>query len=269
MRNRLVIALALAAILVGVGHAQEAEEAAHAAGYSLGLLRGLQESDFIIASQYDGSGTMLVDGRMVEVPRYRASIRWDTPGMRVDYDLGGGSQPQRKGEVFAGEFAWDEDMPGAGLTPDWGTATPAPDAYEERLIQLWLTPQGAVKAAKAAADKITLTTENDRPVLTFALPAPLEGTMMKLTINGQTARPEMAQIQTRRGLLEATFSDYKDFDNSDVVYPTRLVHTLDGETVLDLTLSGGWGYNPYVIFPLPESVSAGPPGVLAARGEQP
>ena len=69
MRNRLVIALALATILVGVGHAQEAEEAAHASGYSLGLLRGLLETDFIIASQYDGAGTMLVDGQMVAVSR--------------------------------------------------------------------------------------------------------------------------------------------------------------------------------------------------------
>jgi hypothetical protein len=260
MRNRLMIALAVPAILVGVGHAQEAEEAAHAAGYSLGLLRGLLETDYIIASQYDATGTMLVDGRMVEVPRYRAQILWDAPGMRVDYDLGVGAQPQRKGEVFAGQFAWDEDKPGAGLTPDWGTATPAPDTYEERLIQMWITPQGAAKAAKAAADNVTLTMVNDKPVLTFALPAPLEETMMTLTLNGQTARPEMAQVQTQGGLLEATFSDYKDFDNSDVVYPTRVVHTLDGRTVLDLTLSDGWGYNPYVIFPLPESVSAGPPG---------
>ena len=260
MRNRLVIALALAAILAGVGHAQEAEEAAHASGYSLGLLRGLLETDYIIASQYDGFGTMLVDGEMVEVPRYRASIRWDMPGMRVDYDLGVGAQQQRKGEVFAGEYAWDEDKPGAGLTPTSGTATSAPDTYEERLLQMWVTPQGAAKAAKAAADEATLTTVNDRPVLTFSLPAPLQDTVMTLTLNGQTARPEMVQVQTPGGLLEATFSGYTDFDLSDTVYPARVTHTLDGETILDLTLNAGWGYNPYVIFPIPESVSAGPPG---------
>ena len=117
--------------------------------------------------------------------------------MRVDYDLGEGAQQQRKGEVFAGNFAWDEDMPGGGLTPTSGTATPAPDTYEERLVQMWLTPQGAAKAANAAEDKVTLTTVNDKPVLTFPLPAPLEGTMMTLTLNGQTARPEMVLVQTK------------------------------------------------------------------------
>ena len=83
---------------------------------------------------------------------------------------------------------------------------------------------------------------------------------MTLTINGQTARPEMVQVQTPGGLLEATFSEYADFDLSDTVYPTRVTHTLDGETVLYLTLNAGRGYNPYMIFPIPESVSAGPPG---------
>ena len=52
------------------------------------------------------------------------------------------------------------------------------------------------------------------------------------------------------GMVEATFSGYKDYDNSDVVYPTRVVHKRDGRTVLDLTLSNGW-YNLHVILPLP------------------
>lgn len=259
MQNRLAIALAVTAVFVGVGRAQDAQEVAHQAGYSLGLFRGVKETDFIIASQYDAAGKMLVNGRMVEVPRYRAQIRWSIPGMRVDYDLGEGAQKQRKVEVFAGKFAWDEDRPGGGLTPTSGTATPAPDTYRERLLQMWLTPQGAAKAANATKE-LTLTTVSGRPVLTFPLPAPLENIMMTLTLDGQRARPAMAKVQLNGETIEAAFSEYKDFDKSDTVYPGRVVQRRNGRIVLDLTLSNGWGYNPYVIFPVPKSVSAGPQG---------
>lgn len=44
---------------------------------------------------------------------------------------------------FAGGFAWNErDMPG-------GPATAALDAYPERLLQIWMTPHGAVELARA------------------------------------------------------------------------------------------------------------------------
>ena len=262
MRNRVVIALAVVAVLGAVARAQNSlQQTIHQVGYSLGLLRGLEEKDFIIASQFDATGTMLVGTRMVKVPRYRAQIRWDTPGMRVDYDLGEGAQKQRKVEVFGGKFAWNEDKPGAGLTPTSGTATPSPDAYTERLIQMWLTPHGVAKAAGAAGEKAAkMSTVAGKPTLTFPLPAPLESITMTATLDATTGRPERAEVRTPAGVMEVAYSLYKDFDNSDVPYPTRIVAKRDGKVIADMTVTNGAGYNPYVVFPIPKNVSAGQPG---------
>ena len=261
MRNRLVMTLVAVAMLGSLARAQEPKEVAHRAAYRLGLMRGLDEKDFIIASQFDATGTMLVSGRMVKVPRYRAQIRWDTPGMRVDYDVEDGAQKQRRIEVVSGQFAWNEDKPGGGLTPKSGTATPAPDTYQDRLLQLWLTPQGVAKAAVAAGDKTKVSMQGgSRPVLTFPLPSPVEGTTVTLTLDPSTLRPEKAEARRGAALVEVAYSGYKDFDNSDVFYASRVVQKRDGKVVLDLTLTNGWGYNPYVIVPVPKNVSAGQPG---------
>lgn len=53
------------------------------------------------------------------------------------------------------------------------------------------------------------------------------------------------------GFGTATGANVLDKFHSGVYWPSTIVHTLDGQKVLDLTLSGGWA-NPYVIFPDPE-----------------
>src|SRR5438105_10551691 len=135
MQNRLAIALIAAAALSSVGHAQGVPakpqapaDAVQAAANGLGLLRGFAGVDISFSIEYDATGSMLVQGKMMKVPRYRSSIRFDVPGMRVDYDVGDGAQPQRHIDVVAGSWAWNEDVPGAGLAnnENYGTATPAP-----------------------------------------------------------------------------------------------------------------------------------------------
>lgn len=259
MRYRVVISLVMVAMVGAVGRAQnDLNTTVHQVGYSLGLYRGFKETDFIIASQFDAAGTMQVGGRVVKIPRYRLQVRWDTPGMRVDYDVE--DAKQRRVEVVSGKYAWNEDKPGAGLTPTSGAATPAPDAYTERLIQMWLTPHGVAKAAKLAGNKAKLNQAGGKSVLTFPLPAPLESTTLTVELDPANARPVKVETRTPAGALEASYSDYKDFDNSDVLYPSRIVHRRGGQVVLDLTVSAGEGYNPYVIVPVPKSVSAGQPG---------
>lgn len=260
MRNRLATAVVVVTVLGGIGRAQDVKDVVHQSGLTVGILRGLNETDFIIASQFDANGTMLVSGRMVKVPRYRGQMRWDAPGYRVDYDVEDGAQKHRHVEVVAGKFAWNEEKPGAGLTPKSGNATSAPDTYQERLVQLWLTPHGVLKAATAAGDKAKLKMVGGKPVLTFPLPAPLESTMFTLTLDPTKVRPEKVETKIGAAAIEVAYSGYKDFDNSDVYYPTRVVQKRDGRIVLDLTVTHGIGYNPYVIFPVPKNVSAGQPG---------
>lgn len=261
MRYRVVISLMVVAMAGMVGRAQNLlDSTVHQIGYTLGLYRGLQETDYIIASQFDAAGTMQVGARTVKVPRYRAQIRWDAPGMRVDYDIEDDAKKERRVEVVSGRYAWNEDKPGAGLTPTSGTPTPVPNAYAERVVQMWLTPHGVAKAAKAAGAKAKLTQERGRSTLSFPLPAPLESTTFTVELDPANARPMKVEVKMPSGMLEATYSDYKDFDNSDTYYPSRIVQRRNGQVVLDLMVSAGKGYNPYVIVPVPKSVRAGPPG---------
>ena len=265
MRYRVVISLVISLMMVAtfgvVGHAQNtAEQTVHQVGYSLGLYRGFKETDYIIASQFEAAGTMQVGGRTVKVPRYRAQIRWDTQGMRVDYDVEDGAKKERRVEAVAGKYAWNEEKPGAGLTPSAGAATPAPNDYTERMVQMWLTPHGVAKAAKLAGGNAKLSQQGGRPTLTFPLPAPLQSTTFVVELDPANARPTKVDVKLPNGAIEATYSDYKDFDNSDVYYPSRIVQRRNGQVVLDLTVSAGEGYNPYVIVPIPKNVSAGQPG---------
>ena len=64
--------------------------------------------------------------------------------------------------MVSGQFAWDEDIPGAELVPGKGKATPKPDLLNERLIRLWSSPQGAPKAAAAAGANAKVTMEGGK-----------------------------------------------------------------------------------------------------------
>ncbi len=74
------------------------------------------------------------------------------PGYRTQIEC---TRPNKQNysnvETMSGEYAWDEDIPGAELVPGKGKATPRPAALEERLIRLWASPHGAPKAAIAGA----------------------------------------------------------------------------------------------------------------------
>ena len=126
--------------------------------------------------QYTGSGSVFGFGQAYEPgerwPRfvqrtYNAAINYQTPGMRLIQvrsqgehpPRGGAAQPvgadQRTVQVVSGKFAWQEG--GA-------QAAPNPDATEDRMLHLWATPQGVIKAALANAGKVdgNTITFNDR-----------------------------------------------------------------------------------------------------------
>jgi glyoxylase-like metal-dependent hydrolase (beta-lactamase superfamily II) len=165
---------------------------------------------------------------------------------------GGGlplAAPQRQIQVVSGQFAWNESVPGAGFIPG-STATPAPDALQERLLQLWTTPFGVLKMAVRAGS------------------AALQGITMKATLN---AKNQVERVETRTDnpvlgdmVTETTYSDYKELSEitTDVLFPTRVVQKQGGFPVLDLTITKTDTNNPYVVFPVPDSVEkAAPAGV--------
>src|SRR5690606_37609039 len=132
----------------------------------MGMLRGIEEHELVVTLEYRGEGTVMVDGqpctialfanteREGELGRsgYRISTAYQFAGSRtqIECTLPNG-QKYSNIEVVSGEYAWDEDVPGAELVPGRGKATAKPETREERLIRLWASPQGAPKAALAGA----------------------------------------------------------------------------------------------------------------------
>src|SRR5262249_41590941 len=124
---------------------------------------------------------------------YHVSLSYLTPAMRVE--IMSNSPDVRQISVVNGSFAWNESVPGGGFIPGT-TATPAPGAVKERLLQLWSTPHGALKAAERASSNAKLANENGATTITFPLSGELSGTTMKLTLN---AKDQLEKVETRTG----------------------------------------------------------------------
>src|SRR5205085_8178177 len=98
-----------------------------------GMLRSNEEYDLMMSLEYQGKGTMQVDGQHCNMTKYRTSISYQTSGERIQIT---GTRPNGQScsnvEVLSGAYAWNEDIPGAELVPGKGKATPMPAAVEER-----------------------------------------------------------------------------------------------------------------------------------------
>src|SRR3954470_14957729 len=116
----------------------------------MGMLRSSEEYDLLMSLEYQGKGTMQVNGQPCNVTKYRTSISYQTSGERVQIV---GTRPNGQAcsnvEVLSGAYAWNEDTPGAELVAGKGKTTPMPAAVQERMIRLWASPQGAFKGALA------------------------------------------------------------------------------------------------------------------------
>ena len=117
---------------------------------NMGMLKGFDERDMVAMLEYQGKGTMQVDGQPCTLTKFRASTNYQTFSQRIQYTC---TRPNGQAvsniEVVSGLYAWDEDTPGAEIGPTKGKVTPMPAAVQERLIRFWGSPQGAPKAAVA------------------------------------------------------------------------------------------------------------------------
>ncbi len=232
---------------------------------SMGMLRGLQQEDSILTLEHWARGTLTVNQQRFEVPEYRLSINYAVPGMRVDFRRqASGGQPQRQVDVVSGTAAWNETDRGRN-------ATAARDRVKERLVYLWTTPMGVVKAARAAGARASMTTAGGMTILSFPLPAPVDD----ITVNAAIRRdasllvPDEAALKTLVGtyivrvattgavVTETTYSEYGDWNwddyQADIMLPRRMVRK-QGDTTLELMTTNTNTYNPYVVMPVPENV---------------
>src|SRR5205823_8159898 len=158
MKKTLIIVLAVAGLCAVAVWAQDAKTTLDAAAAALGAtnLKTIEFSgrgyDFMFGQAYDPTSPW----PRFAVPRYTVSIDYAIPAIRDDRTrtqvqnppLGGGFQPiageLRQIWVLSGTRAWN--VVGQNAV----AAEPERDlrsAVEGRLGQIWLTPQGFIKAA--------------------------------------------------------------------------------------------------------------------------
>jgi hypothetical protein len=232
---------------------------------SMGMLRGLQQEDSILTLEHWAKGTMTVGQQKFDLPEYRLSVNYSVPGIRIDFRRqASGGQAQRQIEVVSGASAWNETERGRN-------ATAARDRAKERLVYLWTTPMGVVKAARMAGAKATVKAAGNATVLSFPLPAPADDVTLNATVRREASLlvPDEAALKTLVGtyvarvetvgpvVTDTTYAEYGDWNwddyQADILLPRRMTRK-QGDTTLDLVTTNTNTYNPYVVMPVPDNV---------------
>src|SRR5258708_32984103 len=86
--------------------------------WGMGMLKGHDERDMVASLEFQGKGTIQVDGQPCTLTKYRASTNYQTFSQRIQYAC---ARPNGETfsniEVVSGFYAWNEDTPGAQIGP--------------------------------------------------------------------------------------------------------------------------------------------------------
>jgi len=258
-----------------------------------GMLRGVEEHELIVTLEYRAEGTIQVNGDDCAIKPfadsaregelgtsgYRISVAYQQPGSRtqINCTLPNGREYSNI-EVVSGEYAWNEDVPGAGLVPDRGTATPTPNALDERLIRMWSSPYGAPKAALAGAGiplrrvwrnpgglleagpstigETSVTWDGDTPVVTYPIPG-VDGATGVARLDDRHMVSSVV-VTHGRDTYEFEYSNYDDYNNPlhkiEVYMAGHIVESKNGDVVRDLTTKQTETGSVYVVVPVPPDV---------------
>lgn len=247
--------------------------------WHMGMLRGVDEYELIVSLEYQGNGSLSVDGQPCTLDKYRSSLSFQTPGQRNQYrcTLPNGRTVSAI-EAVSGRYAWNEDIPGAEIVPGEGSATPMPNDLAARLIRLWASPLGAPKAALAGAgvdllamdrkpgnlpdvDGNTLgdtsvSWQDGKPTVSYPIPG-LPGATAAATLD-ERYMAERVVVSHGPDSYEFLYSDYQDWNNPlnlvEVYYAGRMLERHNGELVLDLNTQQTETGSVYVVVPVPASV---------------
>jgi hypothetical protein len=275
--------------------------------WHMGMLRGIEEHELLVTLEYRGTGTIQVNGqpctlapyeeaRSGELGKsgYRIGNAYQFSGSRVQIEctLPNG-QRYSNIEVVSGEYAWDEDQPGAGLVPGEGTATPRPNMVNERLIRLWADPLGAPKAALAGAGidpmkvfrnpgglledgpstigDTSVRWDGDTPVVTFPIPG-VDGATAVARLDDRFMA-ESVVVTHGRDRYEFTYSDYNDYNNPlnliELYMAGRMVERRNGQVVRDINTVVTETGSVYVVVPVPPNVGPTEPLPMYGSDQEP
>jgi len=289
MKQTLLIAFLVAAFVSVRAQGQDAKTAVDAAAAALGAasLKTVQYSgwgyDYVFGQAYNG------DARWprFNLPGVTMTIDFAAPAMRDDRrrtqvedpPLGGGFQPlfgeQRLIAVVSGSYAWD--MVGDGAVVP-GFRNDRQTNVQGRTDQIWMTPHGFIKLAMSSPPAVRTETIRgaQKTILTVTHPAygRFEGTLDAQNLVERIDRWFPHSV-LGDALMEATFSDYKDFASAataqgsgSVKFPTRIQQREGGYPLLDLTVTDV-RVNPAVAIEVPANIRNAPaPGPMVGTPEK-
>jgi glyoxylase-like metal-dependent hydrolase (beta-lactamase superfamily II) len=181
------------------------------------------------------------------VPSYTVTIDFTIPAIRDERrrqqsenpPRGGGFQPivgeLRQIWMMSGNYAWD--VVGQNAVPA-AAERDIRSAVDGRLAQIWMTPQGFIKAANAnhATAKTEMVRGAKKTSISFTAPnkANFEGLLNEQNlvemITTRFDNPVLGDIA-----FEAVFREYKDF--AGVKFPTHVLQRNGGYPVLDVMIT--------------------------------
>jgi glyoxylase-like metal-dependent hydrolase (beta-lactamase superfamily II) len=204
----------------------------------------------------------------VELKGYLLAISYETASARLDIQRfmgpvmprGGGAAftgLQRQTQLVSGDYAWNQATLEA-------PAQPQPAAAVERMLAIWTTPHGFLKAA--TANKAT--TRNARG-----------GTEVAFTVGGRyritgfiNAQNQVERVQTWIDnpvfgdmLVETTYTGYRDFGG--LQFPAQIRQTQGGHPSYDLTVFAVQANTPLDLT-VPENVRAAQMPPVTAEAEK-
>ncbi len=178
-----------------------------------------------------------------ELSRYTADVNYDNASARVQMTRKQTVEPkrlrpipieQKQDQYVSGNYAWNLAPPPNTSPTTEAVATAQPLAVEERIAEIWATPQGFLKAA--IAHQATSQALNEGANVTFTVDGKYR------YIGFINANHQVERIQTwidnpilGDTLVETTFSDYQDFGG--VPFPRHIERTQGGFPVLDLKVT--------------------------------
>src|SRR5688572_28583886 len=267
--------------------------------WHMGMLKGHDERDMVATLEYQGTGTIQVDGQPCTLTKFRVSTNYQTFSQRTQYACTrANGQKNSNIEVVSRPYAWNEDVVGAEIGPMKGKPTQMAATVQDRLIRIWAGPQGAPKTALAGtidtwllgtnpgtlfADGVakardtSVSWDSGKAVVTFPIPG-VQGATGAATLDARYMTEKVVVTQGTT-TTEFTYSNYQDWNSPlnkiEVFYAGRLIEKKNGAVVRDLTTRETETGNVYVVAPVPSSVqkvmnvTTKPPTILWAKTEPP
>ena len=241
MWKKSILVLVAVALAPRLGYGQDTKTTLDGVSKALGEVKSLQ---------YSGSGAFFSFGQSFTPgdpwPRfglksYTRTIDYETPALRDevvraegDPVARGGGLPipggQRLTTAVSGTLAWGQ--------LGEGPVNPAPAAVGDRLHQLWITPQGLIKAALKYNATVQAQEEGGKKTMTIAFTVPGHF-KVRAVVDDKNLIEKVESWNTNPvlgdALTETVYSDYKDFGG--VRFPTRITQKQGGFPTLDLTIS--------------------------------